>query len=141
PEAAWEFVRYFMSDEYADQYSYGFSTSQKRFNEQLKEAMTPEYEKDENGNFKLDENGNKIEISQGGWSDGVNEYNFYAMTQAEADQLVELINSCDKVMTYDTSLFDIVNEEVQGFFNDQKSAEETAKMVQSRVSLYVKEQA
>ena len=63
------------------------------------------------------------------------------MTQEQADQLLALIDSCTKVMNYSTSLFDIVNEEVQGYFNDQKSAEETAKMVQSRVSLYVKEQA
>ncbi len=32
--------------------------------------MTPEYQKDENGNYVLDENGNKIEVSRGsvGWA-------------------------------------------------------------------------
>lgn len=141
PEAAWEFVRYFMTEDYMNTYGSGFSSNQKIFDAQMKEAMTPQYETDMNGNYVLDENGNKIEISQGSWSDGVNDYEFYAMTQEQADQLLDLIASCTKVMNYNTSLFDIVNEEVQGYFNDQKSAEETAKMVQSRVSLYVKEQA
>lgn len=138
-EAAWEFVRQFMTSD--DEYSWGFSPIQKVFDARLEEAMTPVYVTDENGEYVLDENGNKIEQSQGGWSDGYNNYEYYSMTQEQADQLMELINNTTKLMTTDTSLYDIILEEAEAFFSDQKSAEETAKMIQSRVSLYVKEQA
>lgn len=138
-DVAWQFVRGFITGEYGD--SWGFSPVQEKFDKALKEAMTPQYETNEDGSFKLDENGNKIEISQGGWSDGINSYDMYAMTQKQADQLNELINSCTKTINQDDSLIEIIKEEGAAFFNDQKSAEETAKMIQSRVSVLVKEQA
>lgn len=138
-DVAWQFLRGFITGDYGN--SWGFSPIQEKFDADLKEAMTPQYERNEDGSFKLDENGEKIEMSTGGWSDGVNEYKMYAMTQAQADQLQELINTCTKTINYDNSLTDIINEEAAAFFNDQKSAEETAKLVQSRVNVYVKEQA
>lgn len=138
-DVAWQFVRGFITGEYGD--SWGFSPVQETFDAALKDAMTPQYEKNEDGSFKLDENGNKIEISTGSWSDGINNYDMYAMTQKQADQLQELIDNCTKTINTDDSLMDIIKEEGAAFFNGQKSAEETAKMVQSRASVYVKEQA
>ena len=138
-DVAWQFVRGFVTGEYGN--NWGFSPVKEKFDAALKEAMTPRYETNEDGSFKLDENGNKIEISIGGWSDGINQYDMYAMTQKQADQLNELINNCTKVISQDDSLIDIIKEEGTAFFNDQKSAEETAKMIQSRVSVLVKEQA
>ena len=40
----------------------------------------------------------------------------------------------------DISLRDIIDEETQAFFSGQKSAEETARMIQSRATIYVNEQ-
>ena len=140
-DVAWKFISQFMSEDWQLKNVYSFPSNQAAFDKQLKDAMTPTYQKDENGNFILDENGNKIEESKGGFSDGTNEYNFYAMKQAEADMLKNLIDSCSMVMSQNTSLNDIISEEAQAFFNGQKSAADTAKMVQSRVSLYVKEQS
>lgn len=140
-DAAWQFVRQFMTADGQERIGWGFPTNQKAFDARLKEAMTPNYRTDENGNYVLDENGNKIEESKGGWSDGVNSYEFYAMTQEQADQLMDLVESCTRVVSESTSVYDIVNEEAQAYFNGQKSAEDTAKMVQSRVSIYVKEQS
>lgn len=140
-DVAWKFISQFMSEDWQLKNVYSFPSNQAAFDKQLKDAMTPTYQKDENGNFVLDENGNKIEESKGGFSDGTNEYNFYAMKQAEADMLKNLIDSCSMVMNQNTSLNDIISEEAQAFFNGQKSAADTAKMVQSRVSLYVKEQS
>ena len=64
----------------------------------------------------------------------------YAMTQAEYDKIMEVINSTTRVMTYDQEVLDIIKDETSAFFEGQKSAEETAKMIQSRVGLYVGEQ-
>lgn len=140
-DAAWQFVRQFLTADGQESLGWGFPTNQKAFDARLKEAMTPTYRTDENGNYVLDENGNKIEESKGGWSDGVNSYEFYAMTQEQADQLMDVVNSCTRVASESSSVYDIVNEEAQAYFNGQKSAEDTAKMVQSRVSIYVKEQS
>ena len=111
------------------------------YNEKLEKAMTPEDEKDENGNIRLDEEGNKIEISRGGWSTEDGEvHEIYAMTQEQADQLRTVIDSVDSVMEQNSAIFDIVNEQAAAFFAGQKSAEEVARLIQSRASIYVNEQ-
>ena len=64
-DAAWQFIRTFFTEDFQKE-QYGFPSNINAYNAKLKEAMTPEYQKDENGNYVLDENGNKIEVSRGG---------------------------------------------------------------------------
>lgn len=139
-DAAWSFLRQFLTKEYQmDQW--GLSINLEAYNEKLKEAMTPEYEKDADGNFLLDENGEKIEISRGGWSTEDGEiHNIYALTQAQADQLEQAIRSVDSIMDTNTAIFQIVQEQAAAFFAGQKSAEEVARLIQSRATIYVNEQ-
>lgn len=140
-EGAWQFLRQFFTEEYqTDGYRGNFPSNVNAFNEKLEKAMTPVYRKDEQGNFILDENGNKIEESQGGWGWGNIQVELYALSQEDADQILELINTTTKVYHSDTSIIDIVMEEVAPFFEGQKSAEEVAKLIQSKVSLFVNEQ-
>ena len=40
---------------------------------------------------------------------------------------------------YDQKVQDIITEEAAAFFNGQKSAEDVSKIIQSRVTIYVKE--
>lgn len=141
-DAAWSFIRQFMLPAFqTGNYAYQFPSNMNAFNQKLKTAMTPEYQKDENGNYVLDANGNKIEVSQGGWSWGNSDtIEIHALTQDEADQITALINSTTKIMNTDQSINSIVKEEAAPYFADQKSAEEIAKLVQSKVSIYVNEQ-
>ena len=62
------------------------------------------------------------------------------MTEQEETALRNLIGSVTVFNRNDTSLSDIIEEETQAFFNGQKSAEDTAKMIQSRATIYVNEQ-
>ena len=62
------------------------------------------------------------------------------MTQAEYDAIMELINSTTKISRYDESVMNIVNEEIEYFFNGDRTAQQTAEYIQSRVNLYVNEQ-
>ena len=114
---------------------------QKVFDAKLKEAMTVEYQKDADGNYVLDENGEKIQVSRGGvgFGDG-STYEIYALTQEQADKLLEVINTTDKVMDQNDAIFSIVQEEAAAFFAGQKSAEDVARLVQSKANLYVNEQ-
>ena len=75
--------------------------------------MTPNYQIDyETGEPLLDENGNPMEYSKGGWSFGNNvSYDIYAATQ----------------------------EEAAFYFEGAKSAAEAAEVIQGRIQLYVDE--
>lgn len=140
-DGAWQFLRQFFTEEYQEKNGYGgFPTNKAAFDKRLEEAMTPEYQKDADGNFVLDENGNKIEVSNGGWSWGGVEVEMRAINQAEADRILELINTTTKAYKSDESILEIVKEEVAPFFEGQKSAEDVAKLIQSKATLYVNEQ-
>ena len=43
-------------------------------------------------------------------------------------------------MTYDQNILDIVKEETAGYFAGQKALDDTVRLIQNRVSLYVAEQ-
>ena len=139
-EAAWSFLRTVLTEEYQDSI-WGLPINRNAFQKKLDEAMTPTYEKDAEGNFILDKDGERVEVSRGGigMADG-SIVNFYAMTQEQADKLMEVINSTTRVGNSNESLLQIVEEEAQAFLAGQKSAEEVAKLTQSKVNLYVNEQ-
>lgn len=139
-EAAWAFLRTVLSKSYQENI-WGLPINKNAFDKKLAEIMTPQYETDAEGNFLLDEDGNKKQISRGGigMADGsVRE--FYAMTQEQADKLLDLISSTTRVVNSNDSIVQIVIEEAQAFFAGQKSAEEVARLTQSKVNLYVNEQ-
>lgn len=73
-----------------------------------------------------------------GWGDFT--IDIYAMTKEEAQALRELINSTDRSAAYDKNVMNIVSEELQPFFSGAKSAEDTARLIQDRVGIYVNEQ-
>ena len=62
------------------------------------------------------------------------------MTEQEEQTIRSLISGITVFSRYDRSLSDIIDEEIQPFFEGQKSAEDTAKMIQSRATIYVNEQ-
>ena len=64
----------------------------------------------------------------------------YAMTQEQMDEFMNFYHSIKTVSSYDTEIFSIVSDQAQAYFDGQRSAEETARLIQSRVSLYVAEQ-
>jgi len=133
-------VREFFTEDYQeDQWS--LPTHKGVFEKKLKDAMTVKYVTDANGNYILDEEGNKIEENMGIMVDasGV-EHNVGALTQEQADELVKLIESTTKLADYSDSIINIVSEQAAAYFEGQKSAQDVAKLVQSKVNIYVNEQ-
>ena len=51
-----------------------------------------------------------------------------------------LYNAIDSISTYDENIYNIVNEVAGGYFNGDKTVQDTAKQIQDRVTLYVNEQ-
>ena len=61
-------------------------------------------------------------------------------TQEQVDKYMALINSCDTCLGRDKTVMDIITEELKPFFAGDKTAEETAEIIQNRVQTYVYEQ-
>lgn len=132
-DAAWTFMRTLLTQDYQESNTWQFPTNKAAFDAQLEEAMTPQYTTDP-------ETGAQVEQSQGSWGWGDLNVDIYAMTQAEADQIMDLINGTTKVYGSDQEIMDIITDSTADFFSGQRTAEDTAAAIQSRVSLYVNEQ-
>lgn len=142
-DAAWSFLREFFTEDYQSHKGnvYNIPANINAYNARVEDYMTPEYEKDADGNYRLDEDGNKIPIPRISYGTENGVIDFYALTQEQADKLYQAITSTTAVYDYYTdSIFDIVVEQSQAFFAGQKSAEDVAKLVQSKANIYVNEQ-
>ena len=145
-EGAWSFMREYLMPQYTnvdEEYmigGYNLSTNKADFEKMVEMAMKKEYQLDENGNQVLDENGQPIEVPK--YTYGFNDLtvDVYATTQEQYDQFMALYNAIDSISTYDENIYNIVNEVAGGYFNGDKTVQDTAKQIQDRVTLYVNEQ-
>lgn len=138
-DAAWDFVRGFLTEDYQED-TYYLPTNQNAFETNLERGMEITYQQDANGNYILDENGERIPQSRGMVSTGAETFEIYATTPRQAEMLRTAISSAEKMMDYDTSIIDIVKEQAAAYFAGQKSAAETAKLIQSKANIYINEQ-
>jgi hypothetical protein len=97
-----------------------FPTNQDALNENLNNAMAPVY-------------GDRIHI----WDDIQIELD--ALTQEQADQMLAFIYSIDSIISFDDVLTNIILESVFDFFNGLSTAQDAARIIQSRVSIYLAE--
>ena len=149
-EAAWAFLRQFILPKYADRpegSSYYKTTNYRKdtyfpinkqdFDWMAQQSMTP-------SGYWIDEDGSTVEISKRGiqFSDGQEEFSvsYYALPQGLYDQLIELYDHVSRSWEWNTNILDIVTEAAGAYFAGDKSLDDTAREVQSRVSLYVNEQ-
>ncbi len=141
PEAAWQFVRKSFTKDYQTQTGWGFPSNRDAFDERLKDAMTPEYQRDAEGNFILDENGEKMEVPRGGWGWGSLQIEFHALTQAEADQVLDLINATTRVQDNGSDeIMEIIVQDTEAYFAGQKPLNDVVRQLQSKLNIYINEQ-
>lgn len=139
-EQVWQFLREFFTEK-TQAGVWSIPTNRNVFNKLLEKEMTAEYQKDENGNYVLDENVEKIEFPKGsiGLSSGKT-FTFYALTQQQADELIALIESTDKIAMSNEKISNIVTKHANAYFSGDKSLDDTAKLVQSEANIYINEQ-
>ncbi|MCD7787127.1 MAG: hypothetical protein LUG87_05530, partial [Oscillospiraceae bacterium] len=109
----------------------------------LQEMMQAEISVSSNGSVTVstDSGGMSIGVASASDLSGTeDDPDYYTLTQAQADQLLALIEATDRIYEYDSTIYDVVSEECAAFFAGDKTAEETAKLVQSRLNIYVNEQ-
>ena len=141
-EAAWQFLRTFFTSDYQKKNISCFPSRKDVFEEKAQEYSTVQYLKNSDGKYSLDAKGEKIPIvryfrwnPETGSSEMV-----YATTPEQVERVRRLILSTTRVANYNQALLDIVEEQAAPFFAGQKSAEEVAKLVQSKANIYVNEQ-
>ena len=139
-EQVWEFLRGMLTEE-GQAEVYTIPTNRHVFEKKLEELMTPTYRKDAQGNYLLDENGERVQEPRGGWADeNGTEHFIYAMTQEQADEVMNVITTCTRVADYNSSIYSIVAEQAEAFFSGQKSVDDVARLIQSKANIYVNEQ-
>ena len=141
-DGAWSFVRTLFTKGFQEENRWnGLPTNADVFNAIVKDMMTLKYQTDSEGNYVLDENGQKIvEPKASYWFEDDRSYDIDVFTQEQIDQVMDLYNKTNLVMTDDQNILDIVKEETAGYFAGQKSLDDTVRLIQNRVSLYVAEQ-
>lgn len=133
-DGAWEFLQTMIGKEHQENMkdSWGFPIMISALEKKFEEDMTPDYYEDENGE--------QVENMKTSW--GYDDFNIdiYAATQEEIDAVWALLKSADKISgSVDEQLTNIITEETEAFFKGQKSAADTAAVIQNRIQIYVNE--
>jgi len=117
-DGAWEFVRTLLMEEHQRDFFWGFPINKAVFNERMLEDMEP---------LSYMHNGVTITVEP---------------TQEDADEIVALINSTTKITAHgsDVQLGNIIIESATDFFDGHITAEDAARIIQSRVSIFLAEQ-
>lgn len=141
PDGAWEFIESQL--QYEPQPEWGrmfrFPTRKDMLEESFEEAMKEEGEYDENGEIMLDENGEPIIWPKTTWSYDDWSAEIYAATPEQVQMVRDLIDSAVAGTNNDETILKIITEEAAAYFEGQKSAQEVAGIIQSRVQTYVSE--
>ena len=123
-DGAWEFIRPLFTSEWQNaNISHSFPTNKSSFDEFVKQAM----EEPEGEHWMGMGRGESILIG--------------AVTQAEVDKVLELIENSSGIASYDEALMNIIMEGAKDFFSGRSSANDAARIIQNRASIYISEQS
>ena len=132
-DGAWEFLRYYLTQEYQDkiqEQEYNLPVLRSTFEKNVQDATKKPY--------YMDENGNKVEYDETYYING-EEILLPQLTQEQVDRIVSFVESVNKRGYYNEAISNIISEEAGAYFSGQKSAKDVAGVIQSRVQVYVNE--
>jgi hypothetical protein len=131
-DGCWEFVKSFLSDKYQESVTYQWPVKISAFDKMAEKAMKGE---DGYGPIRplgdvvYDSIGIPNPMPQEGWK----------ISEEDVRYIKSFLQSVDVLMSYEQGVMDIINEEAKMYYAGNKTAEETAKIIQSRVQIYVSE--
>ncbi|HBB71564.1 MAG TPA: hypothetical protein DCZ71_03040 [Ruminococcus sp.] len=134
-DACWQFISSFFTEEYQTGSTiYSLPALKSAFEKKLDDAMKDPYWEDADGKKQTYKdsvyiNGETKEIPN--------------LSKEERDLVEKYILSAGggKSFIYNDELYNIINEEVNSFFSGYRSAQETADLIQNRLSILVSEQS
>lgn len=141
-DGAWAFMRKLLLPRLDEEDSYCdmMPTNRTDFDFLVRKSMEPQYQEDEEGNRILDGNGNPIPLPLGSsWISDSVELELPRPVQEDYDRFMDLYNATDSVSYQDENITKIVTEEAAAYFYGDRSLEDIARQIQSRVSIYVSE--
>lgn len=124
-DGAWDFARYYLTDEYQESLKVSLPVSRRIFEEWAVEETLRSY--------YIDENGEKVEY------DLFLESVVSPLDQKQLEQLITYVESVTATPYEDSNVLSIIEEELGSYFSGQKTAEDAAAIIQSRVQMYVQE--
>lgn len=129
-DEAWDFIKEFYSEEYQQSNeNYGFPLRKSALDKSIEKEMDQTW-------AEVGPDGNKY-MTRYDFED-VELYVPYPNEQ-ELDTIYEIINSADRAGTYSEEIMEMILEEAQSCFKGEKDAKDVADVIQSRVSIYLKE--
>jgi ABC-type glycerol-3-phosphate transport system substrate-binding protein len=128
---AWQFIKYLLSDEYAEN-SYGLPLKRSRLEQLAAEAMRPYV-------TWYDGDGNPHDEPRRYYDQETGVSTEYKAEKSDIDALDSIIGELNEVMRFDATLTGIIGEETLPFFAGQRGAQETANIIQSRAQVYIAE--
>lgn len=129
-EGAWEFLKSFLTPEYQSQVM-GIPLLREASEERIRSALIPEYETVD-GEQVLKVQYEQVIVEE-------ESIRLTAVSEAQAQAFRELIESVHRCQEMDQTLYDIVLEEADIFFSGDRTAEETASIIQDRAKVYMGE--
>ena len=112
-------------------------------------VMRPEepWFRDANGEYVLDQNGERVKEPIEDYFASVTLIGYpvqmavypVSLTEEQIEGFMALYNSIDRAESDDTAVIDVIVEQAQPYFAGDKTLEETADLIQRRVTLYVNE--
>lgn len=145
-EGAWKFLRYLVSDEYYHdkntQHYYCFPVIESVFDEKAQMSVEGMLVYPHDENYKIIDG----DMVRQDWvfkrydmsGNVISEKELEPFTQEECDHYKDMIKNSE-VIRYDNTIYNIIREETMSFFNYECTAEECAKRIQNRASLYLSE--
>lgn len=134
PDGAWEFIKYFLTDEYQDRYAKNDSS----YFPVKASALERAAEKAKETQYYENENGIRLLEPKIYWN-GLSEVYIGVNTDADNKKIIDFINSTQNIRRCDIGINAIISEETATYFDGKKSAEEAAQIIQNRVQNYLSE--
>ncbi len=134
-DQAWQFIKFIMDDEEFYENIYTFSTSRPYMETMMKNAENSYW----SGGYSEED---REWMKQSGYSDEYINYLINSQMSFSPDvveQVMDIVEGATQVQRVDSEVIKIINEELSGFFGGTRSAEETARVIAGRVSIYIAE--
>jgi hypothetical protein len=132
-EVAWDFVRRYLLPTISLGHIWNFPLRVDLFEEKLIDAGTPL--------LIIDEYGNEVEKLTLSMGIGDFEVPIFALTEIEERSLREIVKNASVLGQFDETIMNMVREETGRFFAGDRSSADVARVLQSRVQLYLDERS
>lgn len=129
-DGAWEFIRYYLTDEYQENLQWELPVNKEIFLKKAQEALERPY--------YIDQDGQRVSYDDTYYLNGES-ITLPPMSQQQVDKIVDFIGSVNRSSYYNSDIMKIIEEETEAFFSDQKTAQDVVKIIQSRAQVYVNE--